>query len=75
MRRWFYGGALVSWIVAAGAFIQADLHHHLLSLVSIIAYNRPQGVFGWALVLAVVLTGLSISAYKQHQYLLRQQRK
>lgn len=73
MRRWFYGGALVSWIVAARAFIQADWHHHLLSLAPIIAYNRPQGVFGW--VLAVALTGLSISAYKQHQYLLRQQRK
>ncbi|WP_407890042.1 hypothetical protein [Levilactobacillus sp. N40-8-2] len=75
MRRWFYGGALISWIVAAGAYIQADLHHRLLSLVPIIAYNRPQGVFGWPLVFAVVLTGLSISAYKQHQYLLRQQSK
>lgn len=75
MRRWFYWGALVSWIVTAGAFIQADWQHHLLSLAPIIAYNWPQGVFGWSLVLAVVLTGLSISAYKQHQYLLRQQRK
>lgn len=75
MRKWFYGGKVVLWLVAIGTFIQADSHHRLLTLVPIFAYNRPQGIFGWSLVGAVVLTGISISAYKQHQYRLQHHSK
>jgi len=75
MRKWYYGGALILWLVAIGTFIQAASHHQLLSLIPIIAYNRPQGVFGWSLVGAIVLTGISIPAYRHHRNLLRQQSK
>ncbi|KRN80046.1 hypothetical protein IV52_GL000164 [Fructilactobacillus lindneri DSM 20690 = JCM 11027] len=40
-------------------FWQAYSKHDLLSLTPVIAYNSPQGIFGWSISLAFILTVVS----------------
>lgn len=69
MRRYlWYGITLIAWIVAIVIFAGAYAHHQLLQLAPIFAYNRPQGVFGWTLAIAVVFTFVSIGAHNRWVY-------
>ncbi len=71
MRFGLYGVSLVSWGLAIWLFMDAQQGHHALQLLPIIDYNRPQGIFGWAVTIAVVCTFISIGAHNQRVYQLR----
>ncbi|WP_395319940.1 hypothetical protein [Fructilactobacillus frigidiflavus] len=51
--------AIICWISAIYTFWQAYSKDNLISLAPIIAYNSPQGIFGWSISLAIILTGAS----------------
>lgn len=69
LRYWIYGATILLWGSAIGLFVTAYQDHHLLKLIPIIAYNRPQGAFGWSLTLAVIFSFVSFWAFRQHKFM------
>lgn len=52
--------AIILWILSVAVLVIAGMQHRLLSLLPIIAYNRPQNFVGWMVVFAVVLSLVSV---------------
>ncbi len=56
MKRMLSVLATILWIGAIAIVIVAVLLHHAASLAPIYAYNHPQGLLGWTLVVAIIVT-------------------
>ncbi|GEK28595.1 hypothetical protein [Furfurilactobacillus siliginis] len=54
MRRTFTALSLISLAIAIIKLVIAGLQHDFWSLTPVIAYNAPQGIFGWSLTLALI---------------------
>ncbi|ERK46237.1 hypothetical protein [Levilactobacillus brevis] len=71
MRKGIYGLTGICWIAIVVIIVVAARQHHLLQLAPIYAYNRPQGLLGWTLASAIVL---SITSGLMHREAKRQSR-
>lgn len=54
MKKWAYIIAVIALLVAIGDFSWALMQHDLWQLAPIFAYDRPHGVMGWSLAVAIV---------------------
>ncbi|USS90544.1 hypothetical protein [Fructilactobacillus carniphilus] len=53
---------LMSWLVQIYILVNAIKTQAVLGLLPVIAYNSPQGAFGWSLCIALLLTIITIVA-------------
>ncbi|WP_429971498.1 hypothetical protein ACQW5G_02465 [Fructilactobacillus sp. Tb1] len=49
------------WSTAIYTFWKAATDDKLTSLLPVVAYNSPQGIFGWSISLAFILSGVSLA--------------
>ena len=71
MRKWIYGLTGICWIAAVVIIVVAARQQHFVHLAPFYAYNRPQGLLGWTLASAIVL---SITSGLMHREAKRQSR-
>ena len=56
--------AVLLWIIILIVIVISIVHHNFWSLTPIFAYNRPQGLLGWGICLAIVLSVIALITKK-----------
>ena len=56
MKKIMMVATVIAWLFSICVIIKSLLERNVESLIPIYAYNSPQGVLGWGLTIAIVLS-------------------